>query len=322
VLRAGGVAESEKGGFAAALVLGIAFAATIGGLGTLVGSPTNAIAAGLIESSLNLSISFLDWMAYGVPIVLVSLPILLLILLRTQKVQADSFDSVAAQASIRAEQKDRWNSAERRLVPILLLVIIGWVAQPWIEGWLPKDTITDGSIAMAGALLLFLIPSGDQNGGPLLSWAEANRAPWGIIMMFGGGLALAAAMGASGLAAWLGTALAPIGALPLIVTALIITALVIAFTEFASNVATASGIMPVVAALAAGMGIDPMLLVMPAALAASWGFILPAGTGPNAIAWATGHVRTGDMMRAGAWLDLAGLPIMVGGVWAVHALIG
>jgi solute carrier family 13 (sodium-dependent dicarboxylate transporter), member 2/3/5 len=322
VLRAGGVPEGEKGGFAAALVLGIAFAATIGGLGTLVGSPTNAIAAGLIENSLKLSISFLDWMAYGVPIVLVSLPILHIILLRTQKVRADRFDSIAAQASIRAEQEDHWNSAERRLVPLLLLVMLGWVAQPWIEGMLPKDTITDGSIAMAGALLLFLIPSGGRDNGPLLSWAEANRAPWGIIMMFGGGLALAAAMGASGLAAWLGTALAPIGALPLILIALLITALVIAFTEFASNVATASGIMPVVAALAAGMGVDPILLVMPAALAASWGFILPAGTGPNAIAWASGHVRTGDMMRAGAWLDLAGLPILIGGVWAVHALIG
>ncbi len=327
LLKAAGVQDNAKGGFAAALVLGIAFAATIGGLGTLVGSPTNAIAAGLIEKSLGITISFLDWMAYGVPIVLVSLPILLLILVRTQNVQADSFDVAAAQASINAQHDPRWNMAEKRLIPVLLLVVTGWIAQPWIEGFFAKDTITDGTVAMAGAMLLFLVPSGardDQGRGgtPLLTWSEANRAPWAIIMMFGGGLALAAAMGASGLAAWLGTALEPLRALPLPIIALLVVALVIGFTEFASNVATASGIMPVVAALALAIGVDPLLLVMPAALAASWGFILPAGTGPNAIAWATGHVRTGDMMRAGAWLDLAGLPILLGGVWTVYAVIG
>jgi sodium-dependent dicarboxylate transporter 2/3/5 len=153
-------------------------------------------------------------------------------------------------------------------------------------------------------------------------WQEADRAPWGVIMMFGGGLALAAGMEASGLAEWLGQALLPLADVPLIVVALAIVAMVILVTEFASNVATASGILPVVASLAAalGLGENAVRLAMPAALAASWGFILPAGTGPNAIAWATGHIRIGRLVRAGIWLDLAGMFLIVGMVWMVAGI--
>jgi sodium-dependent dicarboxylate transporter 2/3/5 len=156
----------------------------------------------------------------------------------------------------------------------------------------------------------------------LLEWKEANRAPWGVIMMFGGGLALAAGMQESGLASWLGNALLPLEALPLIVIALAIVAMVVLITEFASNVATASAITPVVASLAGalGLGEDAILLAMPAALAASWGFILPAGTGPNAIAWSTGRLTMPRLVRAGLVLDLVGVFLMVGMVWAIAAL--
>ncbi len=327
LLAAGGTDPEEQGGFPAALVLGIAFAATIGGLGTLVGSPTNAIAAGLIEAATGESISFLRWASYGVPVVLLSLPVLAIILMTVLGVRASGFDVAGARAEMMRHVAGPWNSAERRLVPILLLVVALWIGQRWLEPLLPKDSLTDGTIAMAGALLLFLVPAGrggrgdGAENGPLLTWKEANQAPWAIVMMFGGGLALAAAMGASGLADWLGAALAPLGALPLPVIVLLVVALMIGFTEFASNVATASGILPVVAALAMGMGVDPMLLLMPAALAASWGYILPAGTGPNAIAYATGRARIGDFARTGVALDVAGLLILTAPVWLVHYLL-
>lgn len=316
VLAAGNVAEGETGGFAGAVMMGIAFAASIGGLGTLVGSPTNAIAAGLIEKQLGLTIGFLDWMKYGVPVVLFAIPIAMLILMRVQRLDRDGFDAQGAARAL--GDNPAWSTAERRLVPLIAIVFAAWVAQPWVEPLLPKGALTDGTIAIAGALLLFVIPDG--SGRPLLNWKEADRAPWGVIMMFGGGLALAAAMTASGLAAWLGYILAPLGTLPLFLLAAAIVALTILITEFASNVATASGIMPVLAALIATTGIDPILLALPVAFAASWGFMLPSGTGPNAIAWATGHIALPRMLSAGLALDIVGVPLIILTIWAVAGL--
>ncbi|MFN7029968.1 MAG: SLC13 family permease [Sphingopyxis sp.] len=316
VVRAGGVREGETEGFAGAVMMGIAFAASIGGLGTLVGSPTNAIAAGLIEKALGLRISFLDWMLYGVPVVLLATPAALFIIARVQRLSAHAFDGPGAAAAL--GKQAIWTTAERRVVPVFLLVFLAWVAQPWLEPLLPKGALTDGTIAIAGSLLLFVLPDG--TGRPLLVWKEADRAPWGVIMMFGGGLALAAAINASGLAAWLGAVLAPLGSIPTIALAAIIVALTILITEFASNVATASGIMPVLAALIAATGVDPILLALPVAMAASWGFMLPSGTGPNALAWATDHIALPRMLKAGLALDIIGVPLLIGVIWAIAML--
>ncbi|MDP8994786.1 MAG: DASS family sodium-coupled anion symporter [Pseudomonadota bacterium] len=318
VLRAAGTEPGETGGFPGALAMGIAFAASIGGLGTLVGSPTNAIAAGIIERSTGTRIDFLSWAIYGLPLVALSIPLAWLILLRVQKVRPEDFDAVAARGGI-GEMRP-WSVAERCLVPLVAAVVAAWVALPFLTPYLPRDSLTDGTIAIAGALLLFVIPDG--TGRAILNWEEANRAPWGVIMMFGGGLALAAGIGQSGLAEWLGVALQPLRAVHPLVIALVLVAIVVLVTEFASNVATASGVLPVVAGMVAAIGIDPVLLALPAAMAASWGFMLPSGTGPNAIAWATGHIALPRMLKAGLILDLAGVPIMVGIVWIIAGLIG
>ena len=316
VVRAGGIGEGATEGFAGAVMMGIAFAASIGGLGTLVGSPTNAIAAGLIEKALGLRISFLDWMIYGVPVVLLATPAAMFIVARVQRLSTHPFDGQGAAAAL--GKQAIWSTAERRVVPIFLLVLIAWMAQPWLEPLLPKGALTDGTIAVAGSLLLFVVPDG--TGRPLLVWKEADRAPWGVIMMFGGGLALAAAITASGLAAWLGAVLAPLGSIPTIALAAVIVALTILITEFASNVATASGIMPVLAALIAATGVDPVLLALPVAMAASWGFMLPSGTGPNALAWATDHIALPRMLKAGLALDIIGVPLLIGVIWAIAML--
>lgn len=318
VLRSARIGEGVTDGFAGALVMGIAFAASIGGLGTLVGSPTNAIAVGIIHRITGTYIDFLTWAMYGVPVVLVAIPLCGLILMKVQKVRREEFDAVAARAGI--GEVGAWSIAEKRLVPVVAAVVAAWVMLPFVTPLMPRDSLTDGTIAIFGALALFVIPDG--SGRPLLVWDEANRAPWGVIMMFGGGLALAAGIGTSGLAAWLGVALEPLRAVHPLVIAAVVVAIVILVTEFASNVATASGIIPVVGALVLATGVDPMLLAFPAALAASWGFMLPSGTGPNAIAWATGHIALPRMLLAGLLLDIAGVPIMVGMVWIVAALIG
>jgi sodium-dependent dicarboxylate transporter 2/3/5 len=318
VLKAAKVEAGTTEGFPGALAMGIAFAASIGGLGTIVGSPTNAIAVGIIDRITGVRIDFLTWALYGMPVVLVSIPLCWLILLKVQNVRRTDFDPAAAREGI--GEVGTWSVAEKRLVPLIAAVVACWVALPFVAPLLPPDTLTDGTIAIVAALLLFVIPDG--SGRALINWEEANRAPWGVIMMFGGGLALAAGIGGSGLAQWLGTALEPLGGIHPVLIAAAVTALIILITEFASNVAAASGIMPVIGGLIIATGADPLMLAIPAAFAASWGFMLPSGTGPNAIAWATGHIALPRMLKAGLLLDLAGVVVIVGSVWAIGSLLG
>ena len=317
VLRGGGMQDGETEGLAGALPIGIAFAASIGGLGTLVGSPTNAIAVGLLDQMTGTRITFAQWAMFGLPVVVIGVPLAAVLVAWVQQVRAHPFDTAAARTAI--DTHSAWTSAEKRLVPVVAITFLLWMSQMLIAPYLPEGSLTDGTIAVLMGLTLFLLPDG--TGRPLLTWDEANRAPWGVIMMFGGGLALAAGMSASGLAEWLGNALLPLEAWPLFLVAIAVVAMVVLITEFASNVATASGIIPVVAALVVALGADPILLAMPAALAASWGFMLPAGTGPNAIAWSTGHIRIERMVKAGLLLDLAGIFMIVGVVWGIAALV-
>lgn len=316
MLRAGGVREGETGGMAGALPMGIAFAASIGGLATLIGTPTNAIAAGLIEKALGTKVTFLQWAIYGVPIVIVAVPLAAAIIARVQKLHEDTFDPAAARDAI--GHAAQWSLPEKRLLPVVLLAFLAWVFQPLLEGAFPKGGFTDGTVAAIAGLVLFFLPDG--TGRPMLTWPEANRAPWDVVLMFGGGLAMAMGMTESGLTKWMGEMLLPLAHVPLPVVALVLVAFVIVVTEFASNIAAASGIMPVVAALVAALGADPILLALPAAFAATWGFMLPAGTGPNALAWATGHCSMRSMIKAGFALDVAGVFLLVGVVWAISAV--
>ncbi len=316
VLASGGSEEVTQTGLSGALPMGIAFAASIGGLGTIVGSPTNAIAVGLIAELTGVRIGFAQWASFGVPVVLIATPLAAWIVGRVHRVAEHPFDITGARAAIHTDHS--WTVPERRLLPLIMLAFGLWMAQPLLEPLVPAGALTDGTIAVFCGMLLFVLPDG--TGRPMLTWSEADRAPWGVIMMFGGGLALAAGMSESGLAAWLGQSLLALSSVPLIIVALAVVALMVAITEFASNVATASAIMPVVASLAVALGADPVLLALPAALAASWGFMLPAGTGPNAIAWATGRIALPRMLAAGAALDVAGVFLLIGAVWGVAAL--
>jgi len=317
VLVGGGAVAADREGLSGALPMGIAFAASIGGLGTLVGSPTNAIAVGLLDTMIGVEISFIQWTVFGLPIVLVGVPLAAFIIGKFQNVTGHPFDVAAARASI--DNQPELSIAEKRLVPIVGLTFLAWMTVPWVKPMLPDGSWTNGTIAIIASFALFLLPDG--TGRPLLIWKEADRAPWGVIMMFGGGLALASGMQASGLASWLGEALLPLENFPLFVVALAVVAMIIVITEFASNVATATGIIPVVASLVIALGADPILLAMPAALAASWGFMLPAGTGPNAIAWSTGRIKIDRMVGAGLVLDLIGVFLIVGMVWAVAQIV-
>ncbi len=314
-VQAGGTVPQD--GIYGALPMGLAFAASVGGLGTIIGSPTNAIGVALLRDVSGIEITFAMWAAFGIPIVIMGIPLAAWIIARVQKVSAHPFDIVAARDAI--DPHGPWTPAERRLVPVIIAAFAAWMLRGWIAPYLPPGSLTDGTIAIAASLALFTLPDG--TGRRLLHWDEADRAPWGVLLMFGGGLALAGGMMRTGLADWLGEALLPLAGVPIFVVALALVAMVVLITEFASNVATASGIMPVVAALAVALGGDPLLLAMPVALAASWGFVLPAGTGPNAIAWATGRIALPRLIKAGLALDIAGIFLIVCTVFLLAPLV-
>ena len=315
-------AASHQDGLYGALPMGLAFAASIGGLGTIIGSPTNAIGVALLRDISGVEITFARWAMFGVPIVIIGVPLAAWIIAKVQRIKDDDFDIAAARAAI--DPAGAWSEAERRLVPVIAITFIAWMLRGFVAPYFPEGSLTDGTVAIAASLALFILPDG--TGRRLLNWEEANRAPWGVLLMFGGGLALAGGMMRTGLADWLGNALLPLSDVPVIVVAMALVAMVILITEFASNVATASGIMPVVAALAVAIGGESgteivLLLAMPVALAASWGFVLPAGTGPNAIAWATGRIALPRLIKAGVTLDIAGIFLIVGVVFALAPLI-
>jgi sodium-dependent dicarboxylate transporter 2/3/5 len=306
-----GALPAEKGGSAAmgtAAVLGVAYAANIGGLGTLVGTPTNAISAAIVERSLGLRVDFLTWLAFGLPLVLLAIPVVFGLLAWLFRVPGGRLEP-ALVAALFGEQGPM-GPDERRLVPLLVLLLAGWIVLPLLLPLLGLPQTEDGVVAMAVAILLFLVPS--AKGGALLDWQVAKaRVPWDILLLFGGGLALAGAITDSGLAAWLGLKMQALGGLPPMLLALVVVAVVVGVTEFASNVAAASAFMPVVAAVALETGNAPLPLVMAAAFAATWGFMMPSGTPPNAIALATGRVTIGQMVRAGALVNIAGVVLIV-----------
>lgn len=357
--------------FALTLVLGVAYGASIGGLGTLIGSPTNAIAAGVIERTLGVKIGFLQWLAVGVPLVLVSIPLAWWILTRIAFPFAlPELDRQRLRAAI--GPRSGWSTAERRLVPVLAFAVVAWIALPLLK--IPALAgIEDSSVAILAALALFVIPAGRAQSshapgtpwshaaphahgpaqasrhaagddapplelparaarvglpdlahqgplsdpepagaptGTLLEWRDTERAPWDVLFLFGGGLALAEAITKTGLGTWLGAWIGGAASLPIPVFVVLVTLVVIFVTEFASNVAAAASFIPVVAGVTVALGLDPLVLTLPAAMAATWGFMMPAGTPPNAIAYATGYVTVPQMIRGGIWIDLVGLLVI------------
>lgn len=303
-----GLTEKTKNNFQTAMLLGLAFAATIGGLATLVGTPTNALLAAFVEESYGIEISFLRWMMVGVPITMLMLPLAWLIL--TRWVYAVDIPASKVAQDHLLDLKHNMGSItlpEKRVALIFGLVILGWIMRRPIVSYLPIEGLSDTGIAMAGALALFLMPSGDKEQPQLMIWADLNRLPWGVLILFGGGLSLASAIADSGLAQWLGQSLSPLSNYGVMMLVIAATALVIFLTELTSNVATTATFLPVIGAIAVQSGIPPMVLCVPITLAASCAFMLPVATPPNAIVYASGMLTIPQMARAGFYLNICGM---------------
>ncbi len=305
-------APVDRRGFSTAIVLGVAYAATIGGLGTLIGTPTNALAAAFLWQSLGIRIGFAEWLMFGMPCVLLLLPLAWWVLVRiTHRFEIP--DIATARNLLRAEHASlgRWSAPEKRVALIGVAAAVAWIASPWLRALPGLAGLSDMGIAMLAALALYLTPAGVGHAGQLLTGPDFRRVPWDTLFLFGGGLALAALIDASGLSRNIGELLAHFAGWPAIVLTAFVVLTIVFWTELCSNVATAATFMPVLAAMAATTGIPVLQLVMPAAIAASCGFMLPVGTAANAIVYGSGRMELRDMMRAGLLVDILAVGVVV-----------
>jgi sodium-dependent dicarboxylate transporter 2/3/5 len=305
-----------------ALMLGVAYAASIGGMGTLLGTPPNLILAGAARELLGREVGFLDFMAVGVPMVLVLLPLcwamLVFVLFRGNPSLGDG-----ARALLRERRAalGPLRGAEAGTLAVFACTAIGWVLRepkafgsvqvPGLVALAPR--LTDAAIGVAGAILLFIITARGRDGRrrPLLTWQEARGIPWDVLLLFGGGLSMAAAMESTGLAAWIGGSMSGLAGLPPVAIFAGLACVVLVLSELASNTAVATMAMPIAVSLAQAVGQPPLVLMTIAALAASTGFALPIATPPNAIVFGSGQVTVRQMARAGLLLDLLAVVAIV-----------
>ncbi|MGE6696386.1 SLC13 family permease [Hyphomonas sp. NPDC076900] len=307
----------QRSGFRSAMLLGLAYGASIGGMATLIGTPPNAFLAAFIEAETGEPIGFAQWMLVGLPVTMILLPLCWLFLTRVLY-KIDFRVPAALKKSILDEiaQPERWSSAEKRVAGLFVVLVVGWLLREQLRLLPGLASLSDTAIAIAVAILAFIIPDGEREGA-LLNWDEANRLPWGVLLLFGGGLALADGMSSSGLTIWIGEQLAPLTGLHLTLLVGFSVLLVIFLTEVTSNLATTAAVLPVMAALAEDSSAGLMILLVPVTLSASCAFMFPVATPPNAIVYGAGGLRIAAMMRAGIVLNLiaAGVLVLVATGW-------
>ncbi len=306
--------SKENFSFGKALMLGIAYSASIGGLGTLIGTPPNTIFVGIARELFGVNISFAHWMLFGTPIAAV---FLLLVWFYLVKIAFKMpFKSIpGGKEMVRQEKKalGRMSFEEKAVLTVFVFTALAWITRSFIlERFLP---VTDTSIAVVAAIVLFIIPSVSKKGEFLMDWDTAKQLPWGVLLLFGGGLAIAAGFSQTGLAQWIGEQLQAIAGVPLIVVILVVAALILLLTEITSNTATATMMFPIMAAFALAIDVHPFTLMITAGLAASCAFMLPVATPPNAVVFGTGYIRIGDMIKAGFWINVAAIFLITAAVY-------
>ncbi len=316
------LSERDKINFQVALLLGIAYAANIGGIATLIGTAPNMALNGFMEEQYGVSISFLNWMKVGMPVSLILLPMSWFTLTRIS-FPVNFETSSQTQETIQAmrESTGKIKTPEKRVFIIFLMTALLWVFRSPINNIPGMEGLTDPGIAMLCGLALFLTPSGGDQDHNLLEWKDAEKGvPWGILLLFGGGLTLAAVAQNTGLAAWIGNMM-PVG-LSIVFLVVIFSALIIFLTELTSNLATTATFLPIVAVIATQFGFNPLLLTASIAIAASCAFMLPVATPPNAIVFGSELIKVPQMMRAGIALNIIAIVIVsIAGIYLVPAFL-
>lgn len=321
----------KTGRFTTALLLGVCYAASIGGVATPIGTPTNLIALDFLTETTGTDIGFVAWMGFGIPALLLLIPAAWWSVTRGL---ANLPDGDKALAAVKQQKSvlGRISGPEKRAALVFAFIALLWVSRLGLvnalasAGWPLLKSFSgaqvDMMIAMLGAMLMFTLPAGGGEKRALLTWKEAETLPWGVLILFGGGIALGSAVRDTGLSLWLGEQLGGLSFLPPIVFIAAVVGLVIFLTELTSNVATMTTLAPILGALAVAVGVAPASLLAPAAVAASCAFMLPVATAPNAIIYATDKVPVGAMIRAGLRVNLIGIVIIAAiGFWIAPQML-
>ena len=304
----GGMANQKK--FATALMLGIAYSASIGSLGTLIGTPPNTLLSGYMKETHGIVLGFGKWMMVGMPLAFIFLFIAWFMLITVFKPEMDKIPGGRELIDSEIEKLGPWTGPQIMTGIIFLGAALAWVIIPLLVG--KESNYDDAIVGIAAGLLLFTIPADAKTGVRLLDWKTANEMPWDVLLLFGGGLSLSSMFNKSGLSLWIGEMAKGLGGLPTILLIVSVALLVLFLTEITSNTATAATFLPIMGGVAVGIGltengdINVLLLTIPVALAATCAFMLPVATPPNAIAYVSGYVKIGDMIKGGIGLNLIG----------------
>lgn len=294
----------DSGSFGKNLMLGIGYSASIGGMATLIGTPPNIVFAGVIKSTFDIELSFLRWMMFAFPFVV----ILILITWFYLANFCGKLSTGTVEKKLILERLPKISLQEKRVLIVFIFIAFMWISRDllWVKV-LPR--LDDTMIAMFGAVSLFLIPSG-LNDKKLMDWETAKKLPWGILLIFGAGLAIAQGFSTTDLATWMGQQLLELEAVPVLIISLLVIAGVNFLTEITSNIATASMILPILAAMAVSLNLSPISLMVGAILASSCAFMLPVATPPNAVVFSSGKIKMSDMVKTGFVLNLISIFII------------
>lgn len=314
---------SNDQSFALCLLLGIAYASSIGGMGTIIGTAPNAFVVSFINENLERQIGFFEWMRFALPLVVVFVPMAWFVLTRIAFPISKATMPEAVEVLRREREKlPGWSLGEKLTCVVFLLTAVAWVTRPLLNelrfgDWQPLAGLSDPGIAIMAALALFIIPVSVKRREFLMDWSTAVKLPWGLLILFGGGLALAGALVTTGFSQYLATLFSALDMLPAWFIVALIAATVVFLTELTSNTATTATIVPILMAVSTGLELPPLLLIMPAAFAASSAFMLPVATPPNAIVFGSNLVGIGHMTRAGFWLNIVAIGLITIATYAI-----
>lgn len=295
--------QKQYNNFGLTLMLAIAFSASVGGLGTVIGTPTNALMIAFVNDAYRIEINFAQWMMIGVPVVILGLPVIFYTLANlVYPVRIKTLPGGRQYILDEMKRLGKISTPELMVAFVFTLVAVLWMTRPLIEGYITG--LSDAGIAIFGALLLFILPVNLKTSTFLMRWKDAENLPWGVLILFGGGLSLAGAIQRTGLAEWVGGYFGILAGWHAILIILIVALVIIMFTELASNSATAAAFLPVIGSVAIAIGQDPLLLAIPVAMVASCAFMLPVATPPNAIVYGSGVMTIPQMAKAGFALNI------------------
>ena len=312
--------ENENTVFGKTLMLAIAYSASIGGMATLIGTPPNLVLAGVVKTSFNVEINFLQWMSFGLPISIFLLFICWKYLTTiAYNFSNQNFESGLNEIDKQLKELGKVSYEEKSVLIVFILTALAWVTQSFlIKQFIPA--IDDTIIAIFAAIILFILPN-KKGSKKLLSWDDAVKLPWGILLLFGGGMALAKGFDSSGLAIWIGSQMNFFNAIPLLFLLLILIAIVNFLTEITSNLATTAMLLPVLVALSETIEVNAFFLLVGATVAASCAFMLPVATPPNAVVFGSKILSIDDMIKKGFWMNLISIFILTAAVYWILPII-